>query len=375
MDGGVLATGNYELRFRLFNQLTAGIQIGTDQTLTPVAVTYGLFTVALDFEATSPFPRIRNPRSLSVPMPCSSLGQNGAAFDYANSTTPYYSSFRTGVGTHHLCGAAAYTPYLQAIVSAGTNYDQITEGFSAWVKSSKSPLTFPAPPAGVTLPNSPISATQEATLRSTWPAYKTIAEAVEALSVLMPPSGAIAGVVVATDNSRGFWKAPANVSLNNVVDLAYRIDEQTQGILNVDSSEGKSINAIRSFAGRGILVWGARTLAGNDNEWRYVPVRRTVSTIEQSIKNSLHWAVFEPNNDHLWLRVKGMISDYLTELWKAGALQGSSTKEAFFVHVGLGSTMTAQDLMDGRMVISVGLAVIRPAEFIIVQIIQFTAIS
>jgi phage tail sheath protein FI len=243
------------------------------------------------------------------------------------------------------------------------------------VNSSKSTLTFPTPPANVTLPKSPISATQEAALRSAWPAYKTIAEAVEAMSVLMPSSGAIAGVVFATDNTRGFWKAPANVSLNNVVDLAYRIDDPTNDLLNIDSSEGKSINAIRIRTGRGIRVWGSRTLAGNDNEWRYVQVRRMVSIIEQSIKNSMSWAAFEPNNEHLWLRVKGMISNYLTDLWKAGALQGPSVREAFFVNVGLGTTITSQDLLDGKLIVTIGLAAVRPAEFIIVQFTQLTATS
>ena len=302
-------------------------------------------------------------------------GAAGAAFNYTNPTTPYYAGFRTGIGINYLDGAAAYTPYLEALVSASTNYIQITTGFNAWVKATKSPLTFPVPPTGVNPPKTSITPTQEATLRSTWPAYKTIAEAVEGMSVLMPPSGAVAGVYFATDANRGFWKAPANVSLNNVVDVAYRIDDPTNGLLNVDSVGGKSINAIRSFTGQGILVWGARTLAGNDTDWRYVSVRRTVSIIEQSIKNSINWAVFEPNDDHLWLRVKGMITDYLTELWKDGALQGSSASQAFYVNVGLGTTMTSQDLLDGKLIVAVGLAVVRPAEFIILQFIQFAATS
>ncbi len=302
-------------------------------------------------------------------------GAAGAPFNYTNPTTPYYAAFRTGVGINYLDGAAAYTPYLEALVSASTNYTQISGGFSTWAKSSKSTLVFPVPPPTVAIPKAPITAAQEATLRATWPAYKTIAETVEGLSVLMPPSGAMAGVCFATDTNRGFWKAPANVSLNNVVDVAYRIDDPTNGLLNVDSVGGKSINAIRSFTGQGILVWGARTLAGNDTDWRYVSVRRTVSIIEQSIKNSINWAVFEPNDDHLWLRVKGMISDYLTELWKEGALQGSSASQAFYVNVGLGSTMTSQDLLEGRLIVAVGLAVVRPAEFIILQFTQIAATS
>jgi Phage tail sheath protein FI len=136
----------------------------------------------------------------------------------------------------------------------------------------------------------------------------------------------------------------------------------------VDALAGKSINVIRSFTGRGpAIVWGARTLAGNDNEWRYISVRRFFNMVEESTKNATEQFVFEPNDINTWVRVKSMISNYLTQQWKAGALQGASTKEAFFVHVGLDETMTYQDILEGRMIVEIGMAVVRPAEFIILR--------
>jgi phage tail sheath protein FI len=137
--------------------------------------------------------------------------------------------------------------------------------------------------------------------------------------------------------------------------------------LNVDPTAGKSINAIRDFTGKGTLVWGARTLAGNDNEWRYVPVRRFFNMVEESVKKSTYWAVFEPNDANTWVKVRGMIENYLTQKWREGALAGATPKEAFFVRCGLGTTMSAVDILEGRMNVEIGMAVVRPAEFIILK--------
>jgi phage tail sheath protein FI len=169
------------------------------------------------------------------------------------------------------------------------------------------------------------------------------------------------------DSNRGVWKAPANVSLNSVSRLTETIDNKEQEDLNVDVVAGKSINAIRAFTGKGILIWGARTLAGNDNEWRYVPVRRFFNMVEESVKKSTYWAVFEPNDANTWIKVKSMIENYLTQKWRDGALAGAKPDEAFFVKVGLGTTMTAQDILEGRMNVEIGMAVVRPAEFIILK--------
>ncbi len=181
------------------------------------------------------------------------------------------------------------------------------------------------------------------------------------------PSGAIAGVYAMVDNQRGVWKAPANVSLAGVSRPIVKIDDRAQEDLNVDVISGKSVNAIRSFTGKGTLVWGARTLAGNDNEWRYVPVRRFFNMVEDSVRNATGWAVFEPNDASTWIRVKAMIENYLTNLWKAGAMAGASADQAFFVNIGLGTTMSSVDILEGRMNIEIGMAVVRPAEFIILK--------
>jgi phage tail sheath protein FI len=177
----------------------------------------------------------------------------------------------------------------------------------------------------------------------------------------------VAGVYAAVDRDRGVWKAPANVGLNFVIGPSDIYSAGTLDNLNIDPVAGKSINAIRSFVGKGTLIWGARTLAGNDNEWRYIPVRRFYNTVEESVKKSTYWAVFEPNNANTWVKVKGMIENYLTNKWKDGALTGAKPDEAFFVRVGLGQTMTAQDILNGYMVVEIGLAVVRPAEFIVLR--------
>jgi phage tail sheath protein FI len=197
--------------------------------------------------------------------------------------------------------------------------------------------------------------------------YKTVVSEVKKELVELPPSGAIAGIYAMVDRTRGVHKAPANVSLNSVTGLSHQIDSSEQEGLNVDTNAGKSVNAIRAFVGKGILVWGARTLAGNDNEWRYIPVRRFFNMVEESVKKSTYWAVFEPNDANLWAKVKGMIDNYLFLKWRDGALAGAVPKDAYFVKVGLGLTMTPQDILEGRLIVEIGMAVVRPAEFIILR--------
>lgn len=197
--------------------------------------------------------------------------------------------------------------------------------------------------------------------------YNVAKSALNDRYVTMPPSGAVTGVYAKTDGTRGVWKAPANVALADVIEPVIKLNSVTQEDLNVDPDSGKSINAIRAFASKGTLVWGARTLAGNDNEWRYVPVRRFFNMVEESVKKSTYWAVFETNDANTWVKVRGMIENYLTQKWREGALAGATTKEAFFVRCGLGTTMTAQDILEGRMNVEIGMAVVRPAEFIILK--------
>lgn len=193
-----------------------------------------------------------------------------------------------------------------------------------------------------------------------------IQAAVKTKPIVLPPSGAIAGVYCAMDRNRGVWKAPANVSLTALQKPTVKITAKNQELLNVDTS-GKSINAIRTFTGKGHLVYGARTLDGNSSEWRYVPVRRLYINVEESIKKASQFAVFEPNDANTWTKLKAMIENFLSGLWRQGALAGSTPDQAYFVNVGLGSTMTPQDILEGNLIIEVGMAAVRPAEFIILK--------
>lgn len=197
--------------------------------------------------------------------------------------------------------------------------------------------------------------------------YNEIKAALNNQRVVMPPSSAVAGVYAKVDRERGVWKAPANVSLASVIGPTVKINNEEQEALNVDATAGKSINAIRSFTGKGTLIWGSRTLAGNDNEWRYIPVRRLFNLIEESIQKATAFAVFEPNNTITWLKIKTIVESYLDGLLRQGALAGTSQAEAFFVKVGLGQTMTEQDILEGRMIVEIGISAVRPAEFIILR--------
>ncbi|RFM32227.1 phage tail sheath family protein [Chitinophaga silvisoli] len=206
-------------------------------------------------------------------------------------------------------------------------------------------------------------------LKSNNNAYYNMARgAINDIQMLLPASAAVVGVYATVDNNRGVWKAPANVNIEYAVAPELLITQEEQESLNVDTTAGKSINVIRSFPGRGpAIIWGARTLAGNDNEWRYIPVRRFFNMVEESTKNAAQQFVFEPNDRNTWIRVRSMIENYLTQQWKAGALMGTTTREAFYVRIGLGETMTEQDIWEGRMIVEIGLAVVRPAEFIILR--------
>jgi len=201
-------------------------------------------------------------------------------------------------------------------------------------------------------------------------AYGKITAAVAKAYVELPPSGAIAGLYARVDSTKGVWKAPANEGLLAVASPSIPISDREQGRLNIDVDAGKSINAIRTFPGYGTLVWGARTLNGNDNEWRYINVRRFFIMVEESIKKSIQWAVFEPNTIDTWVKVQAMIENYLFLKWKQGALAGAKPEQAFYVKVGLGATMTAIDILEGRMNVEIGMAVAHPAEFIVLKFSQ-----
>ena len=188
----------------------------------------------------------------------------------------------------------------------------------------------------------------------------------EAEMNILPPSGAIAGIICATDRTKGVWQAPANVSLAGVKSLSEDLTDDDQATMNIDSY-GKSINAIRKFTGKGLLVWGARTLDGNSNEWKYIPVRRLFNYIEESVQKSTSWAVFQPNDANTWVKIQCQIENFLTSLWRDGALAGSTPDKAFYVKVGLNETMTSDDILNGNLIVEIGLAAVRPAEFIVLK--------
>ncbi len=181
----------------------------------------------------------------------------------------------------------------------------------------------------------------------------------------LPPGGFVCGIYARTDNNRGVWKAPANETLAGAVDLEFDINQGVQEVLNP-----RGINVIRRFPGRGIRLWGARTMA-SDPLWKYVNVRRLFIFIEASIYNNTQWVVFEPNDQRLWGRVKQTITLFLRTQWREGALFGAKEEEAFSVNVGR-ETMTEDDILNGRLIIEVGIAPVRPAEFVIFRFFQKT---
>ena len=196
--------------------------------------------------------------------------------------------------------------------------------------------------------------------------YNQVKKEIQSLKVVLPPSSAIAGVYGRIDSTRGVWKAPANVNISYVITPTEKISDQEQSALNIDAF-GKSINAIRTFTGKGTLIWGARTLEGKDknndgkdNEWKYVHVCRYYNMIRQAIKESLDKFINEPNIPHTWLRAKTMLENFLNQQWMEGALAGSTPKEAYEVTVkGIEGTTT--------MTVELKIALVRPAEFIVLN--------
>ena len=183
---------------------------------------------------------------------------------------------------------------------------------------------------------------------------------------LIPPGGHVAGIYARSDIERGVHKAPANEIVRGARSLQFTINKGQQDILNP-----KGVNVIRAFPGRGIRVWGARTLS-TDPLWKYINVRRLFLFLEESIDESTQWVVFEPNNEQLWARIKQTITAFLVPVWRSGALMGTTPEEAFFVKVDR-TTMTQNDIDTGKLIVIIGVAPTKPAEFVIFRFTQFTA--
>lgn len=184
-------------------------------------------------------------------------------------------------------------------------------------------------------------------------------------NIYIPPSGSVMGIYARSDNSRGVQKAPANEVVRGAVGLDCQYNKGEQDILNP-----LGVNLIRAFAGQGIRVWGARTCSSN-GLWKYINVRRLFIFLEETIKNGTNWVVFEPNDEQLWARVQRTIDAFLTRVWRDGALMGSSPSEAFYINIGR-STMTQDDIDNGRLICVIGVAPVKPAEFVIFRITQKT---
>jgi phage tail sheath protein FI len=269
-------------------------------------------------------------------------------------------AFRNGIGTRNLKYGAAYHPFIQTTMP--WNWDETTVVVRQVARrNDDGTLTRPSPHDGMTL-----SALRSGSANSNPLIYGNVRNEMALYSVTLPPAAAVAGIYATVDRTRGVWKSPANESVASVRELTVRIDQDLNDLMNVDPT-GKSINVLRFFAGKGFLVWGARTLAGNDNEWRYVSVRRFFNMVEESTRKATEPFVFEPNDANTWVKVKAMIENFLVLQWRDGALAGAKTEDAFYVKVGLGTTMTAQDILEGRMIVEIGMAVVRPAEFIVLR--------
>jgi uncharacterized protein len=191
-------------------------------------------------------------------------------------------------------------------------------------------------------------------------------------TIVVPPSGHMAGIYARTDNDRGVYKAPANEVISGIVDLDLTINKREQDILNPLPN---NINVLRDFRvdGRGLRVWGARCIT-SDTQWKYINVRRLFIFVEASLDRGTQWVVFEPNDYPLWARVTQSISNFLTTVWRDGALMGQKVEEAFFVRCD-NTTMTQDDIDNGRLIILVGIAPVKPAEFVIIRISQYTAVA
>jgi len=253
-----------------------------------------------------------------------------------------------GVGTSNLNYGAAYAPFLATVLDYAFDESKVQV---TYVKDG-------------TVQGGGATALDSLASNELYERAKT---AIRAKPLVLPPSAAMAGIYTRVDNDRGVWKAPANVSVNAVVKPTIEFSNTEQDDMNVDATAGKSVNAIRPFVGKGTLVWGARTLAGNDNEWRYINVRRFFIFVEESVKKATEQFTFEPNDANTWVKVQGMIENFLTTQWRAGALQGIKPEHAFYVAVGLGKTMTPLDILEGRLIVEIGMAAVRPAEFIILR--------
>lgn len=293
------------------------------------------------------------------------------------------SRFRNNTGMQGLSYGTAYYPFIGTTIMQRDEIDY-TNLFGGDLKQLAAILDNPANPNPAAA--SILSGIQQAAgsltviqyhhaLLNASKTYSQIVNAALTDANILPPSGAMAGVITTIDNQQGVWQAPANTSIVGASSLSIKLSDAQQADLNIDAASGKSINAIRFFNGMGILIWGARTLDGNSQDWRYLAIRRTAIFLEQSCKLAMQAFMFEANDANTWMAVKSTIGSFLTNVWKEGGLQGASAADAFSVDCGLGTTMTGNDILDGYMNVTVKVAIVRPAEFIVFTFRQQMATS
>ncbi|MCB0644094.1 MAG: phage tail sheath family protein, partial [Phaeodactylibacter sp.] len=272
---------------------------------------------------------------------------------YKGLDTTVIADFRAGIGTEHLDVAACYYPWLNTSITT----EQEVELSNAYQPAARE--TGPAAPVDI-----------KALVGNDLQAQQTVRQALCQKINQLPPGPALAGIYYTVDNDRGVWTAPANLNIEGVLGPIVAINDQQQQGLTTDIS-GKSINAIRAFYGQGpAIVWGARTLDGNANDLRYINVKRTIIYIQQSIKLGLQRYAFYQNAQATWDNCKADITSFLDGIWRAGGLMGSSPDMAFAVQIGLGSTMTPQDILEGKMRVSLHCAFMHPAEFTVLNFEQ-----
>lgn len=294
--------------------------------------------------------------------------------------------FREGVGANFLQWGAAYYPFVQTTIVSGsdvdfTNINNRGDLIGILSKDVNTALEMGAMnEARATAIKEELNKIETATskeeigsLQSTLkvvsPKLNSILTEMAEVLNLLPPSSGMAGIYAMVDSSINVAKAPANLSLGSVISPSVQITTNTQEELNLPLN-GKAINAIRTFQGKGVLVWGARTLDGNSQDWRYISVRRTMTFIEQSIKAAAEGYVFEPNTTTTWSTLKATVTNFLLNQWQSGILAGQSPDDAFSVSIGLGTTMTPNDILDGVLKLTVKVAIVRPAEFIVITFEQ-----
>lgn len=261
------------------------------------------------------------------------------------------------VGSDNLKFGAAYIPKLQTVLS----YNRV--GDDSILVYDQQSIKTEVNKSGDEIKLSDFKSFNDGNL------YNQIKIKISEISVPLYPSGAIAGIYSRTDSARGVWKAPANVNINMVIKPLIQMNNSDQEDLN-HIQNGKSINVIRAFTGKGVLVWGARTLDGKDNEYRYISTRRFVNMVEESTAKAIQQFIFEPNDANTWYKIKTMCENFLLNLWRQGGLQGAKPEDAFAVQIGLNKTMTDLDILEGRLILEIMLAVVRPTEFLIITIKQ-----